>query len=256
MERTPAPPSRHVVRALAIWLSCLAIPHGHTDTDYLAPDLRARVDQLKLDRQNIPTNETNQAARARILWDWINAHAINDGYVPVNATQIVAAALAPESHRSPGVRDGLDQTIAEFVFLDDHPGGVGTLNATGGPFVAGTQGTLRQVYTFGAVPMQVGGGFVVAQHFMTAQVGPWQSDDPSAPNYVTIASSNPKVTFLATTTPWPGMHGGFRTQRPTLTFRVASGTLERGDTVTITYGDTSGGSTGMRLPPPFIVQKS
>ena len=229
---------------------CLGLlgPSAYAQDDYMPSDLRARVDQLKLDITNIPTSPTNQAARAHILWDWLNAWAINDGYVPVNATQAVYAALSPLYRDRPFVAATLNDAIAEFVFLDDHPGGVGSLEAELGPYTAGSSATLRQIYTFGTVPMQVGGGFVITQHFMTAGVGAWQSDDPAAPNYVTIASSNPRVTFVATTTPWPGMHGGFRSQRPTLTFRVASGTLEHGDTVTVTYGDTSGGSPGMRIP--------
>jgi hypothetical protein len=43
------------------------------------------------------------------------------------------------------------------------------------------------------------------------------------------------------------MHGGFRGQRPALMFRLATGQLREGDSVTITYGDKSQGSRGFLM---------
>ena len=108
-------------------------------------------------------------------------------------------------------------------------------------------GTITQTYTVGAMPVQTGGGFLVARHFMT-NFGTWQVNDASAPNYISIDSSNDKVSFVATTDPMSGMHGGFRSSRATLAFKLASGTLQPGDTVTIRYGDTRQGSPGMSMP--------
>jgi hypothetical protein len=44
-----------------------------------------------------------------------------------------------------------------------------------------------------------------------------------------------------------GMHGGFRGASPNLVFRVATGRLGEGDTVTITYGDRAYGSRGLLM---------
>lgn len=214
--------------------------------DYLAPDLRQRVEQLKASLDTIPTNPTNAPERARLTWEWVNAYALNDGYVPVNATQVIASVLSAPSANS-NLRDALDATIRELAFRDDDPQALGSLIATPGPFTAGEYGTIRQTYTVGTTPVQTGGGFMLARHFM-ANFGPWQTDAPDQPNFISIESSNSKVGFVATTTPLAGMHGGFRSTRETLTFRVASGTLEQGDTVTITWGDTRSGSPGMRMP--------
>ena len=45
--------------------------------DYLTDDLRARVEKLKSDVRETPTNPTNQTERARVLWDWTNAFALD-----------------------------------------------------------------------------------------------------------------------------------------------------------------------------------
>lgn len=213
--------------------------------DYLPADLRARVDQLKSAIQSQPSDRANARARARLTWEWINAHALNGGYVPVNATQVVAYVLARGFNPTQAAR--LDATITELAFIDDHPGGLGVLTADTGPFEAGAFNTIRQRFIVGDEPVQTGGSFVLAKHFMT-NFGEWQTQDPSAPNFISIESDNKKVSFLASTTPISGMHGGFRGQRETLTFRIASGTLSSGDQVTITYGDQRQGSPGMRMP--------
>ncbi len=213
--------------------------------DYLPGDLRARVDQLQAVIAVQPTNESNANARARLTWEWINAHALNGGYVPVNATQIVATVL--NGGENARMLNALDQTIHELAFIDAKPEGLGKLVADIGPYQAGSAATIEQIYTVGDAAIQTGGGFVLARHFMT-NFGKWQTDDPSAANFISLETSNPKVSFVATTTPVSGMHGGFRGQRETLTFRLASGTLTTGDEVTFRYGDTRSGSPGMTMP--------
>ena len=216
------------------------------DEQYLPRDLRSRVEQLKLDVARSATNQTNVEARAHLTWEWINAYAVNGGYIPVNSTQVIAGVLGEDGRTQQGF-EALDATIAEFIFLDENPNALGTLEATPGPFLAGGTGTITQTYTVGKQPVQIGGGFLIARHFMT-NFGTWQSNDPAADNYISISSSNSRVRFVTSTSPFSGMHGGFRNTRPTLAFNVASGTLSEGDVVTITYGDTREGSRGMTLP--------
>lgn len=212
---------------------------------YMPVDLRGRVDQLKLDHNTIPTTPVNATARAQLLWEWINAYALSGGYVPVDATLSVARILGGTV--TPGTISLLDQVISEFTFLDNNPDGLGTLTATTGPFEVANYATISQTYQVGQVPIQTGGSFLIARHFM-ANFGRWQATDPSADHYISIQTSNPKVTFVTTSRPVLGMHGGFRSSAPTLAFEVASGTLVEGDTVTITYGDTSQGSPGLITP--------
>lgn len=229
----------------------LNAPQPSTETlEYLPPDLRSRVNQMVSSLDSLPTDTANASTRAQTTWEWINAHALNGGYVPVNATQIVASVLGQEvttQSYSPTMLAALDATIRELAFIDQYPDGLGTLTADTGPFVASSYATIHQTYTVGTEPIQTGGGFLLARHFM-ANFGPWQTNSPDDANYLSITSTNPKVSFTATTQPLAGMHGGFRSARETLTFRIASGTLHEGDQVTIAYGDSSKGSPGMRMP--------
>ena len=212
--------------------------------DYLSTELRARVEALKADVERVPSNGANARARAQTLWAWINAFALAGRYVPVNATQVASGALAYPGFS--GRIAGLDDAIRELKLLDDRPDALGELVADQGPFTVRSFATIRQTYTVGGKDIEPGGGFVVARHFMTGMR--LQADDPAAGNYVSIASSNPNARFSKSSLPMRGMHGGFRRPTEMLEFRSTSGHLTRGDTVTITYGDTSGGSPGLLLP--------
>ena len=214
--------------------------------DYLPSDLRARVEALKADIQETPTVAINASDRTKILWDWINAYALGGYYVPVNATQIVATILAYPNNQGTNRYRILDNYLREFAFLDENPDGLGQLQADLGPFQAADFVTLRQEYTVGSQPIETGGGFLIARHFLS-NYGDFQATVAEADNYVTIRSSNKKVQFAHGQHPVSGMHGGFRDATDSLVFRLASGRLYPGDIITITYGDTSGGSRGFRM---------
>ena len=229
---------------------CLALlallPQAAADEaeDYLAPELRAAVEALKADVRRAPSSTANARARAETLLAWVDAWALSGRYVPVNATQVAAGVLAYPNAQGRIAR--LDAAIAELALLDDEPDAVGALTADRGPFVAASHATIRQTLAVGAKDIEPGGGVVVARHFMTGLA--FQTEDATADNYVTVASTNPNVRFAKATMPMSGMHGGFRRPEPALVFRVISGQLTAGDEVTITYGDTAGGSRGLRLP--------
>ena len=234
-----------LVFTAAIWVTAGASAAA-APSDYLSDELRARVQTLKVDALIAPTDLVNVKSRLRTLWDWLNAYALSGGYVPVNATQsisqISAYPLTPTNNRFTTI----DRMIQEFVLRDENPHAFGTFVANLGPFEARTFVTLEQTFTVGTKAIEVGGGFLIGRHFMP-NYGKLQATDPTAANYISIRSSNPRVEFTHGTFPLSGMHGGFRNARQTLVFRIASGRLTRGDTVTLTYGDTSGGSAGFLM---------
>ncbi len=225
-----------------------AMAHGATPPatiDYLTPDLRARVEKLKADFSAETSNPTIRQERARVLWDWANAYALEGGVLPVNLTQAVAAVFAYPDLIANQV-GYLDAFIVEMSLRDEDPSAIGTLKADLGPFEARSFVTIHQTYTVGSRQIQTGGGFLVARHFMP-NYGRWQTEDVKADNYISVSTSNARASFSTDTAPMAGMHGGFRSTRDTLVFRLASGTLEPNDTVTITYGDTSQGSRGFLM---------
>ena len=90
------------------------------------------------------------------------------------------------------------------------------------PMVAGSYQTIVQTYTAGDMGMAVGGGIILARHFMADQGPPYQSERPEADNYVSIRCSNPAAKFAAEREQMSGMHGGFRNAADTLAYLCTS----------------------------------
>ncbi|MEE9279270.1 MAG: DUF3604 domain-containing protein [Myxococcota bacterium] len=217
-----------------------------TRGDYLSPDLRGRVEQLKADVARGPTSAATVEQRARVLWDWLNAYSLTGGTMHVSLPALIARVLAYDATGPTVLRD-LDRAVRELQIRDEQPGAIGTLTTDDtGPFPAGSYQTIEQTYTVGEMPMLSGGGVLVARHFMT-NAGAYQTDDPAADNYVSIRSSNSDARFVVDSVALGGMHGGFRSPADALVFRLEGASLETGDSFTVTYGDTSGGSNGFRL---------
>jgi len=248
---------RGVIMALALaWLTACgaggqdaAAPAGSASSvatradDYLTPELRARVEALKQDIASSPSDERNSRERALVLFDWVNAYALAGGYVPVELTALIARVT---SYRLAAGAE-LDGFIRELALRDERPDAIGTLTTDAGPFPVAQPATFRQIYTVGTEPLRTGGLILIAKHFQ-ANHPPFQVSDPAADNYVSIAASRDDVTFEPERMMVAGMHGGFRGAETQLAFRIASGNLEPGDTVTVTYGDASGGGRGLIMP--------
>ena len=229
--------------------------------DYLTPELRAAVEQLKADVAMSPTGESTIAERARILADWVDAYALGGGEVGLEGPRVRLQSTLPPTGQA-ALRQGaiVDRLVRQFT-LHDEPGGLGELTAESlGPFEARSHQTIRQTWTAGTRSVATGGGFWVARHF-NVNYGPFQTDDPAGDGYATIATTDADATFEADVYMARGPHGGFRAPEPALVFRVASGQVDPGETVTITYGDTSGGGRGLlmtgtssaRMPLPLYV---
>lgn len=214
--------------------------------DYLDATLRSEVDTLIKDVEREATNAQNVHDRAHLLWRWTNAWALDDRYVPVNLTTAFSAILGYPAPTRPSQHALIDMYIKELAFVDADATVLGRLVALGGPFEAISYGTLTQVFTVGSADIKPGGGLLIGRHFMAGYQ--LQTSDPTAPDYTTISSTNPNVTFVVDSHPLRGMHGGFRGATGALVFRVEGSSLTAGDVVTVTYGDTTKGGEGMRMP--------
>ena len=216
--------------------------------DYMTPELRARVDQLKSDLASEATNESSIVERADLLADWIDAYAMAGGEVGIDAPRVrLQATLAPTGQQAVNQSRNVDQFIREFI-LRDEEGSLGLLTSdTLGPFVVSSMAELRQTWRVGAKPIVTGGGFWVARHF-NANWGTFQTEDPAAAGYVSISTDDDDAVFERETIMASGPHGGFRSPQPAIAFRVVEGELDRGSSVTITYGARSQGSSGIMTP--------
>ena len=240
--------TRHLT--LLLLLAAAGCGGGEDDgrlDDYLSPELRAAVEQLKADVAASPTDAATVAGRARILADWVDAYALGGGEVGLEGPGVrLLATLPPSGDEAVRAGAAVDRLVRQFT-LHDEPGALGELTAESlGPFEARTYQTIRQTWTAGTRPVATGGGFRVARH-AEFDYGPFQADDPAGDGYVTIATSDGDVTFEAGTHLASGPHGGGETPEPALVFRVAAGRVDPGETVTVTYGDTRGGGQGLLL---------
>ena len=216
--------------------------------DYLSAELRAKVEALKNAVAAEATGENTIAERAGLLADWVDAYALSGGEVGVDATRVrLQSTLPPRGRQAENQGRDVDQFVREFT-LRDEDGALGLLSSDNlGPFIAGTMGTLSQTWRVGTRTMGIGGGFWVARHF-SANFGDFQAQDPSAAGYISIETTDDDAVFERETIMASGPHGGFRSPQPAIAFRLVAGELDRGSSVTITYGDPSQGGPGMRLP--------
>ena len=232
---------------LRIGVALITFALSATTAAAVSDSLSRDVKDLIKSSETIPTSAANRGPRAETVWRWANALAMDGTPLPVNLTQVATFIMRKPTASPPFFDALLDAYIQELALLERGPEALGTLRADSGPFTARSYATVNQVYTVGTQEIRAGGGFLLARHFM-ANFGVWQTDQPAAPNYLSIRTSNEAVSFEAARTPVFGMHGGFRGAVPGLVFRVVGGALKPGDEVTITYGDTSSGSPGLMMP--------
>ena len=124
-----------LVFSAAIWVTTGASA-APAPSDYLSDELRARVETLKIDASDTPTDLVNIKPRLRTLWDWLNAYALSGGYVPVNATQSISQMSAYSLSAATNRFNTIDAMIREFKLRDENPHAFGTLVANLGPFEA------------------------------------------------------------------------------------------------------------------------
>jgi hypothetical protein len=211
-------------------------------------DLKDEIAELKRDAAARPTDASTIAWRARVLADWIDAQSLAGLEVGLDGPNVRRFATTPPTGQAAGPSRTVDQLIREFQMREDEPQAFGALRAESlGPFEARTYAMLRQIWTVGSRGVKRGGGFWVARHF-GANFGQFQTSDPGAEGYVTIATSDTDARFSVESIMASGAHGGFRAPAPALVFRLTAGELDPGTTVTISYGDRSRGGRGILLP--------
>ncbi|HCU37341.1 MAG TPA: DUF3604 domain-containing protein [Armatimonadetes bacterium] len=124
----------------------------------------------------------------------------------------------------------------------DVPGMCGTCTVSPtDPVVAGSYGTWQLTYTAGQWGIDDGGTVLVLWRFATDWGTP-QTEDPRAEDYLSVttdSSASLRVRFdsKAHVRPW----------RKGVVIDVFDNGILPGETITITYGDTSGGSPGSRV---------
>ena len=110
-----------------------------------------------------------------------------------------------------------------------------------GPITAGSWGSWQLFYTAGSYGIDENGTLLVAWRF-ASDWGKPQTSDPSAPNYVSARTDSRSCSV----TPRYDPKGYIRPWRACLAIDISDGTLLPGESISIAYGDRSGGSAGTR----------
>mgnify|MGYP001985336426 CR=1 FL=1 len=134
--------------------------------------------------------------------------------------------------------DWQQMSIKTTALLEERLGKVSL--CPGGPVVAGTVGQWVLTYTVGSYGVDEGGTIKLAQRFASDWQVP-QFDRPGEPGYTTVVTDGAaklaaRYDAKAHERPW----------MKCLVIDVYDGSLAPGDRVTITLGDQSGGSPGIR----------
>jgi len=139
------------------------------------------------------------------------------------------------------VADGLSENLGNLSDnIPPHLAGTATI-VPSGQVEAGSWTSFTLVYTAGFYGIDDSGSIKIVSRFASDQTKP-QFDDPKAPGYTTVtASNNAKLELRfdpkGNVRPWDG----------TLYIKIVNGFMKEGDTITIVYGEKSGGSPGMRV---------
>lgn len=110
-----------------------------------------------------------------------------------------------------------------------------------GAFEAGSWQTFTLTYTAGKFGIDDTGSLRICFRFAADMTLP-QFGDPKAPGYTVIMASNNAVLEYRF-----DVKGNVRPWDKTISIKVMSGYLKKGDTITVVFGDRSRGSPGMRI---------
>lgn len=222
--------------------------------DYMSVALRRQVEALKAGLAKGPSGPGNYAERGLVLYDWANAMALSGVYLHPELTQAVARLYSPGFERA-GERGRttafrlLDQHARTLAALEANPRIVGSVTANvAAPLKVDTYVEFQQTYTVGDAPIRPGGGVVVPNHFYFARQE-LQANDAAADNFVTARTSNSNVKLSVETYPISGIFSPTLgpVEAPRAFFKVTQGELRPGDRITVTYGDRTKGSRGLKL---------
>ncbi|MEM7347728.1 MAG: DUF3604 domain-containing protein [Chloroflexota bacterium] len=108
------------------------------------------------------------------------------------------------------------------------------------PVIAGSHGTWVITYTVGSYGLDSGGQVKIARRWVSDWGTP-QFDDPQGDGYCTAVTDGDAKLAVS----WQPL-GHIRPKTPSIVMTVYDGSLAPGDTITITLGDTSQGSPGLR----------
>ncbi len=220
--------------------------------DYLTPDWRARVENLKQIAGQEAMSPYECELRLETIWRWANAYALTGGTIPPDLPTWVALHLHtmanPVGDPLQGFRTVtrfVQRVVRELTLKEEYPDQLGTLRLIDpSPRVAGTNTTIELEYTVGQKAIAPGGGIVLFAKWQRIQ-----SENPAGRGYVRARASRQGAQLVAAE-PWsrwyPDLTGGALLSG-SVQFQVKGRQLVAGDTIRLSIGNTAGGSPGFSV---------
>ena len=205
------------------------------------PPVQERSRRLRVEMRS-PTTKENYRVRVELLRGWGNALA-TEGLLLIPQVMEATMTRLLTSDFNPQISRMMQQYARILDFVERKGRRLGTVvRKDGSPLVAAEYVTLQWEYTVGDLEIHPGQSLVLGNALLSRQSLP-QISDPVSDHFVSFQVSNPAVGTETTTTAWASQFGG----QALATLKVTSGTLSKGDRVTITLGDRAQGSRGYRL---------
>jgi hypothetical protein len=218
----------------------------------LDDELMRRVRALASDMQRGPSTPRNVRSRLALVqeyYDALQAEGVLLNYSTNMSVNAIASFLIADIPPPPDLRNriaGLDQALLELMDIHASVGRTGVIRVLSreSPVIeAKSYQTLTFEYEIGERPIKEGGRIRLGYN-LYADVGDIQFTRPHDSGYTTVKSSNPDVKLVAGPAFWFGQMFTALRGAYTRSVSVIEGSLEPGDTVTLTIGDRSQGSPG------------
>ena len=219
--------------------------------DYLKPDLRSRVEALKEEVATAPTDAATLERRAALLWEWANQFALDGGNIPVNLPSRITEVGRVRFDRStppPNLLRDIDRFTVELALKEERPDAIGTLRFKDQqPLVAASFATVEQTYVVGARALEPGAA-PAREPPRPTRPGPPPARGPGGRQLRLDPRRAGRQRRRPERVRWEKLRLNLpHSNRQEPAFRLASGRLAPGETVTFTYGDRSGGSRGFQI---------
>lgn len=218
----------------------------------LNEELMRRVRALARDMERSPSNTRNVPNRLALIqeyYDALQAEGVLLNYatnMSVNAIKAFLAADIPPPANLGNRVAGLDQALLELIDIHESVGRTGVLRVLSPESAvveAKSYQTLVFEYQVGERRIAEGGRMRIGFNWY-ADIGDIQFTRPHDPGYTTVESSNPNVKLVAGPEYWFGQQFSSLMGAYTRSVSLIEGSLQPGDTITMTIGDRSQGSPG------------
>lgn len=209
------------------------------------PTLTQRIARLRSEIDSVRLDSSNYSERMQLMREWGDDLTFRGRFLTQQDLQLTFVRL-PEANAQ--AETSMKNWVRILSFLEDKGDQMGKLvRIDSSEITAGKYTTIVLEYTVGDAEIPKGTGLRLGLNFFNNRPRP-QVTEPGLEGFVSFKAQTQTAVTEIYTTSLVGIFGSIFQAVPMPGLRVASGSLKKGDKVTITIGDTSRGSPGYRPP--------